>query len=70
MIVIQDDLWRADCIAGVRICSDVNGDMTTIAIVLIGDSDELEYEHDTEQEAADAYKKLCADFVADLRHMR
>jgi hypothetical protein len=64
MIIIQNDLWRSDCIAGVRIMEDsdeielwqVSGECVT-------------YSYDSETEAATSYKELCAQWVKDLRHM-
>ena len=61
MLLIQDDLWRSECVAGITYNSEI-----TIQIFLAGADTELEYVYDTKEEAEQAYKVIAKKWTDDI----
>lgn len=60
MIVIQKGVWRAEQIAAVDI------EESTVYLLPVNASDFFDYEFEDEDEAVEAYKRLVAEWKAEL----
>lgn len=63
MIRVQDDVWRADCIAAIG----WDGDMV-VQIIPVNCASSVDYEWDSYEEAATAYKKILEAWTHELGH--
>jgi hypothetical protein len=61
MIVINQDMWRADCIAAIGWDED-----RTIQVFPLNCSDYVSYSFDTHEEAEAAYKAILTEWKRDL----
>ena len=66
-MTIQGDVWRAECVAGLQLNYEDDGLRTIIEIHFAGHGSTVEYEHDSEQECVDEYKRLICEWIAELR---
>lgn len=62
MIVIQDDVWRAECIAGFGLANDA----LCIQLFPLNTSESLDYCYDNDAERKAAYKKIIKQWQLEI----
>ena len=62
MIIIQEDVWRAECIAGLGIDDENN----VIQLYPLNTIDCLEYEYESLEETVAEYKKIVTSWEREL----
>ena len=62
MIIVQQDVWRADCIAAIGWDEE-----NEVQIYPVNCSDYVGYEWDKTEETAIAYKRILADWTSEIQ---
>jgi hypothetical protein len=64
MIVIQDDVWRAECVAGFGLAED--GDQLIIQLFPLNTTDSLDYVYDNDAVRKAEYKKVIKQWQREI----
>ena len=67
MIVIQNSVWRADCIACIHMDEEDEGEELHVLPVGLGYEDTIDYEYESRKELIADFKKIVAQWEAELR---
>jgi hypothetical protein len=66
MIAIQDDVWRAECIAGFGLAEDAENENWEIQLFPINTVDSVDYTYDNYDVMIKEYKKVIAAWKREI----